>query len=164
MALFVLPRKSPTVTMVTPMHCDRRRRCENFVREEVVAPVAFASICAATWIAGLASASLRLLRLRHQPGSDRHGNLLNESYPCVDRGADPWLASRRRDTANAGDLTWAVQPNQMVRYDSEDKDNLTFAADWAATLTNRVRQMDPINLWIPEHQTRNRQSSMPSSI
>ena len=37
----------------------------------------------------------------------------------------------------------------MVRYDTEDEEALTFAADWAATLTNRVRKMDSINLWLP---------------
>jgi malonyl-CoA reductase/3-hydroxypropionate dehydrogenase (NADP+) len=83
-------------------------------------------------------------------GSDTHGNLLNEviraSIEALIRG---W---RHEDETlqTAGELEWAVRPNQLVRYDSEDKDNLTFAADWAATLTNRVRQMDPINLWIPK--------------
>ena len=67
--------------------------------------------------------------------------------------------------ANAGDLTWAVQPNQMVRYDTEDEEALTFAADWAATLTNRVRKMDSINLWLPRSIKRSTgKSSMPSSI
>ena len=81
--------------------------------------------------------------------SDRHGNLMNEiiraSVEALIRG---W---RHEDEtlANAGDLTWAVQPNQMVRYDTEDDEALTFAADWAATLTNRVRKMDSINLWLP---------------
>jgi malonyl-CoA reductase/3-hydroxypropionate dehydrogenase (NADP+) len=37
-----------------------------------------------------------------------------------------------------------------VRYDNDEEDNLTFSADWAATLTNRVRRMDPINLWVPK--------------
>jgi malonyl-CoA reductase/3-hydroxypropionate dehydrogenase (NADP+) len=56
-------------------------------------------------------------------------------------------------------------PNQLVRYDSEDKDNLPFAADWAATLTNRVRQMDPINLWIPKSiQRATGKASMPSPL
>ena len=52
-----------------------------------------------------------------------------------------------------------------MRYDSEDKDNLTFAADWAATLTNRVRQMDPINLWIPKSIKRaTGKESMPTPL
>jgi malonyl-CoA reductase/3-hydroxypropionate dehydrogenase (NADP+) len=97
--------------------------------------------------------------------SDRHGNLMNEiiraSVEALIRG---W---RHEDEtlANAGDLTWAVQPNQMVRYDTEDEEALTFAADWAATLTNRVRKMDSINLWLPRSIKRSTgKSSMPSSI
>jgi malonyl-CoA reductase/3-hydroxypropionate dehydrogenase (NADP+) len=67
--------------------------------------------------------------------------------------------------ANTGDLPWAVQPNQMVRYDTEDAEALTFAADWAATLTNRVRKMDSINLWLPRSIKRSTgKSAMPSSI
>ena len=53
----------------------------------------------------------------------------------------------------------------MVRYDTEDDEALTFAADWAATLTNRVRKMDSINLWLPRSIKRSTgKSSMPSSI
>jgi malonyl-CoA reductase/3-hydroxypropionate dehydrogenase (NADP+) len=98
--------------------------------------------------------------------SDRHGNLMNEIIRASGRSADSWLASRRRDTSETqGDLTWAVQPNQMVRYDTEDEEALTFAADWAATLTNRVRKMDSINLWLPRSIKRSTgKSSMPSSI
>jgi malonyl-CoA reductase/3-hydroxypropionate dehydrogenase (NADP+) len=49
-----------------------------------------------------------------------------------------------------GERDWAILANQLVRYDNDEDDNLAFTADWAATLTNRVRRMDPINLWVPE--------------
>jgi malonyl-CoA reductase/3-hydroxypropionate dehydrogenase (NADP+) len=55
-----------------------------------------------------------------------------------------------RQMRRKGERSWAVLPNQLVRYDNDEDDNLTFTADWAATLTNRVRRMDPINLWVPE--------------
>ena len=63
--------------------------------------------------------------------------------------------------------SWSGQfnTNQLVRYDTEDKDALPFAADWAATLTNRVRQMDPINLWIPKDIKRaTGKGAMPTSL
>ena len=61
--------------------------------------------------------------------------------------------------------SWAVLPNQLVRYDNNQDDNLHFSADWAATLTNRVRRMDPINLWVPKDiQRATGKSSMPMAI
>jgi len=97
--------------------------------------------------------------------SDRHGNLLNE---VIRASIEALIRGWRHEDATlqtAGDLEWAVRPNQLVRYDSEDKDNLPFAADWAATLTNRVRQMDPINLWIPKSiQRATGKASMPSPL
>ena len=136
----------------------------NFVRDEVVAPVAFASSFARNMDRLFAEGEPPAIVYVTNP-SDRHGNLMNEiiraSVEALIRG---W---RHEDEtlANAGDLTWAVQPNQMVRYDTEDDEALTFAADWAATLTNRVRKMDSINLWLPRSIKRSTgKSSMPSSI
>ena len=120
---------------------------ENFVREEVVAPVAFASMLASNlsrWFGKCEPPAITYAT----NASDRHGNLLNE---VIRASIEALIRGWRHEDATlqtAGDLEWAVRPNQLVRYDSEDKDNLPFAADWAATLTNRVRQMDPINLWI----------------
>ena len=98
-------------------------------------------------------------------GSDGQGNLLNE---VIRASIEALIRGWRHEDATlqtAGDLEWAVRPNQLVRYDSEDKDNLPFAADWAATLTNRVRQMDPINLWIPKSiQRATGKASMPTPL
>ena len=61
--------------------------------------------------------------------------------------------------------TGRVLPNQLVRYDNKEADNLTFAADWAATLTNRVRRMDSINLWVPKSIQRSTgKGAMPLAI
>jgi malonyl-CoA reductase/3-hydroxypropionate dehydrogenase (NADP+) len=137
---------------------------ENFVREEVVAPVAFASMLATNLSRWFGKCDPPAITYATN-GSDTHGNLLNEviraSIEALIRG---W---RHEDETlqTAGELEWAVRPNQLVRYDSEDKDNLTFAADWAATLTNRVRQMDPINLWIPKSIKRaTGKESMPTPL
>ena len=136
----------------------------NFVRDEVVAPVAFASSFARNLDRCFGKDESPAIVYVTNP-SDGHGNLMNEiiraSVEALIRG---W---RHEDEtlANAGDLEWAVQPNQMVRYDTEDKEALTFAADWAATLTNRVRKMDSINLWLPKSIKRSTgKSAMPSSI
>ena len=137
---------------------------ENFVREEVVAPVAFASMLASNlsrWFGKCEPPAITYAT----NASDRHGNLLNE---VIRASIEALIRGWRHEDATlqtAGDLEWAVRPNQLVRYDSEDKDNLPFAADWAATLTNRVRQMDPINLWIPKSiQRATGKASMPSPL
>jgi len=135
-----------------------------FVNDEIVSPVAFA--------AALANNLDRWGNLSEAPAltyvtnpSDGHGNLLND----IKRAAIEALirAWRHEDQQmhKKGELDWAVLPNQLVRYDNEEPDNLTFAADWTATLTNRVRRMDPINLWVPKsiHRATGK-SSMPMAI
>ena len=137
---------------------------ENFIREEIVAPVAFASMFArnmARWFGKCEPPAITYTT----NGNDKHGNLLNE---VVRASVEALIRGWRHEDATlqaTGELEWAVRPNQLVRYDSEDKDNLTFAADWAATLTNRVRQMDPINLWIPKSIKRaTGKESMPTPL
>ncbi len=137
---------------------------ENFVREEVVAPVAFASMLSSNMSRWFGKCEPPAITYATN-GSDKHGNLLNEviraSIEALIRG---W---RHEDETlkTAGDLQWAVRPNQLVRFDSDDKDNLTFAADWASTLTNRVRKLDPINLWIPKSIERaTGKESMPTPL
>ena len=137
---------------------------ENFVRDEVVAPVAFASSFARNLSRWFNKCEPPAIVYVTNP-SDGHGNLMNE---IIRASVEALLRGWRHEEEtlmNAGEISWAVQPNQLVRYDTEDKDALTFAADWAATLTNRVRKMDPINLWLPRSIKRaTGKSSMPSSI
>ncbi len=137
---------------------------ENFVRDEVVAPVAFAAALATNLKRWFGKCDPPAITYVTNP-SDGHGNLLNEviraSIEALIRG---WRHEDETLTA-AGNLSWAVQPNQLVRFDTEDRDALPFAADWAATLTNRVRQMDPINLWVPKNIRRaTGKGAMPSSL
>ena len=137
---------------------------ENFVLDEVVAPVAFASYL---------GTNLKNWRDIDRPPAityvtnptDGHGNLLNEVIRASNEALIRAWRHEDETLTNAGELPWSVRPNQLVRYDTEDRDALPFAADWAATLTNRVRQMDPINLWIPKNiQRATGKGAMPTSI
>ena len=122
---------------------------ENFVKDEVVAPVAFASTLATNlsrWFGKCEPPAITYVT----NASDGHGNLLNEVIRASNEALIRGWRHEDETLKASGDLSWSVQPNQLVRYDTEDRDALPFAADWAATLTNRVRQMDPINLWIPK--------------
>jgi malonyl-CoA reductase/3-hydroxypropionate dehydrogenase (NADP+) len=137
---------------------------ENFVRDEVVAPVAFASTLATNlsrWFGKCEPPAITYVT----NSSDGHGNLLNDVIRASNEALIRGWRHEDDTLKTAGELSWAVQPNQLVRYDTEDRDALPFAADWAATLTNRVRQMDPINLWIPKDIKRaTGKGAMPTSI
>jgi malonyl-CoA reductase/3-hydroxypropionate dehydrogenase (NADP+) len=136
----------------------------DFVRDEIISPIAFARALANNldrW--GTLSEAPALTYVTN--ASDGHGNRLNE----IKRAAiEALIRTWRHEDAQmrkAGDRSWAVLPNQLVRYDNGEADNLSFSADWAATLTNRVRRMDPINLWVPKDIKRaTGKSSMPRAI
>ncbi len=51
----------------------------------------------------------------------------------------------------AGTRRFAIRANQLVRYANAEPDNLKFTADWLATLANRVRIFDELNLYVPEN-------------
>jgi len=137
---------------------------ENFVLDEVVAPVAFASALARNLSRWFDKGGAPAITYVTNP-SDGHGNLLNEIIRASNEALIRGWRHEDETLMNAGELSWAVKPNQLVRYDTESRDAQDFAADWAATLTNRVRQMDPINLWIPKDIKRaTGKGSMPSSI
>ena len=137
---------------------------ENFVRDEVVAPVAFASTLATNLSRWFGKCEPPAITYVTNP-SDGHGNLLNEVIRASNEALIRGWRHEDDTLTSAGELSWAVQPNQLVRYDTEDRDALPFAADWAATLTNRVRQMDPINLWIPKDIKRaTGKGAMPTSL
>ncbi|MEM6531469.1 MAG: SDR family NAD(P)-dependent oxidoreductase [Myxococcota bacterium] len=137
---------------------------EHFIRTEVVAPVAFASRLA------------RRLRgwksLRRAPAvtfvtnpDDGRGNRLNEiKRAAVEELIRVWRDEEAHAVEN-GERRFQCLPNQIVRFDNHESDNLAFSADWAATLANRVRKMDPINLWVPKRiQRATGKSSMPMAI
>jgi len=140
------------------------RDVETFVDNEIVAPVAFA--------AALARSLGRRMKLDRAPAitfvtncDDGHGNRLNDiKRAAVEELIRTWRYEEQH-AVDQGQRTWASMPNQIVRFDSSDADNLAFAADWTATLNNRVRRMDPINLWVPKNIRRaTGKSAMPLSI
>ena len=136
----------------------------DFVRDEIVSPVAFARALATNLDRWGDVAEAPALTYVTNP-SDGHGNLLNEIKRAAIEALIRSWRHEDRQLRKTGDRAWAVLPNQLVRYDNDEDDNLTFSADWAATLTNRVRRMDPINLWVPKSIKRaTGKGSMPQAI
>ncbi len=137
---------------------------EGFLRDEIVAPVAFAS--------SLASFLRKWDDLAEPPAitfvtnpNDGHANRFNDIHrSAIEQLIRGWRAEEAREV-EMGRRRFACSPNQVVRFDNVEPDNLAFAADWAATLTNRVRRMDAINLWIPPNISRaTGKSAMPMAI
>jgi malonyl-CoA reductase/3-hydroxypropionate dehydrogenase (NADP+) len=161
--LIVLPN-TPNGAHGHTLAVARDEDVEGFVEEEIVAPVAFASAMArhmAGWT-----------RLDRAPAvtfvtnpDDGHGNRLNQvRRAAVEEMIRVW---RQEDAqlAERGELPWAVEANQLVRFGNNEEENLTFAADWTATLNARVRKMDQINLWVPDSIRRSTgKGAMPMSI
>jgi malonyl-CoA reductase/3-hydroxypropionate dehydrogenase (NADP+) len=121
---------------------------EAFVRHEVVAPVAFASALARNLDSWGSLEEAPAVTFVTNP-DDGHGNLLNDIKRAAVEALIRVWRHEDRTLVDKGDRRWAATANQLVRYDNDEPDNLKFSADWAATLTNRVRRMDPINLWVP---------------
>lgn len=136
----------------------------DFVRDQIVSPIAFATT--------LANNLDRWGFLKEAPAmtyitnpSDGHGDLFNEINRAAIEALIRIWRHEDRQMRSKGEREWAVLPNQLVRYDNDEDDNLAFTADWAATLTNRVRRMDPINLWVPKHIKRaTGKGAMPRAI
>jgi malonyl-CoA reductase/3-hydroxypropionate dehydrogenase (NADP+) len=122
---------------------------EAFVRDQIVSPVAFASTLATNldrW--GFLKEAPALTYVTNP--SDGHGNLFNDITRAAVEALIRIWRHEDEQMRRKGERDWAILPNQLVRYDNDEGDNLTFSADWAATLTNRVRRMDAINLWVPD--------------
>ncbi|MEJ2385673.1 MAG: SDR family oxidoreductase [Xanthomonadales bacterium] len=120
-----------------------------FVEAEVVAPVAFASSLTrklASWKPRRTAPQVTFIT---NP-DDGHGNLLNDiKRAAVEELIRVWRYEERHED-DKGHWGWLNVPNQLVRFDNNEADNLAFAADWTATLNNGVRKMDPIDLWVPK--------------
>ena len=122
---------------------------ERFVNEELVAPVAFARALARSLHLHMEMAHAHLVCFLTNP-DDGHGNRLNEiKRAAVEALIRVWRLEEDF-RVRKGERPWACLVNQIVRYDNCEPDNLAFTADWTATLNNRARKMDPINLWVPK--------------
>lgn len=137
---------------------------ERFVQVEIVGPVAFASVLA-KYVAdhGEERGSPSVTFVTNP--DDGHGNRLNEiKRAAVEELIRIWRYEERH-AIDKGAWGWDNVPNQLVRYDNHEAENLAFSADWTATLNNGVRKMDPINLWVPKSIRRaTGKSSMPKPI
>ncbi|MEE4186134.1 MAG: SDR family NAD(P)-dependent oxidoreductase, partial [Gammaproteobacteria bacterium] len=136
----------------------------DFVESEVVAPVAFASALARTLASWNLDQTAPPVTFVTNP-DDGHGNRLNDiKRAAVEELIRVWRFEDRSEVEK-GAWGWINVPNQLVRFDNDEPDNLAFSADWTATLNNGVRKMDPINLWVPRNiQRATGKSSMPVSI
>jgi len=137
---------------------------ETFVETEIVGPVAFASALARHLAARSPQRAAPPVTFVTNP-DDGRGNRLNEiKRAAVEALIRVWRYEERHEIEK-GKWGWENVPNQLVRYDNQDADNLAFSADWTATLNNGVRKMDSINLWVPKNISRaTGKSSMPMSI
>ncbi|MEJ2534227.1 MAG: SDR family NAD(P)-dependent oxidoreductase, partial [Gammaproteobacteria bacterium] len=122
---------------------------ERFVNEELVAPVAFARALARSLHLHMEMDDAPMVCFVTNP-DDGHGNRLNEiKRAAVEALIRVWRLEEDF-RVRKGELPWSCLVNQIVRYDNCEPDNLAFTADWTATLNNRARKMDPINLWVPK--------------
>jgi len=140
------------------------RDVETFVETEIVAPVAFASALARSLAGRMNLDRAPAVTFVTNP-DDGHGNRLNDiKRAAVEELIRTWRFEEEH-AVSQGERSWSSLPNQIVRFDNGEPDNLAFAADWTATLNNRVRRMDPINLWVPKSIRRaTGKSAMPFSI
>lgn len=135
----------------------------SFIESEVVAPIAFASAVTRNldnWMGRGNAPPITFVTNQ----DDGRGNRLNDvKRAAVEELIRIWRFEER--PAEESKWGWANVPNQIVRYDNDEADNLAFAADWTATLNNGVRKMDPINLWVPRNILRaTGKTAMPRSI
>jgi malonyl-CoA reductase/3-hydroxypropionate dehydrogenase (NADP+) len=122
---------------------------ERFVNEELVAPVAFARALARSLHLHMEMEDAPMVCFVTNP-DDGHGNRLNEiKRAAVEALIRVWRLEEDF-RVRQGERPWSCLVNQIVRYDNCEPDNLAFTADWTATLNNRARKMDPINLWVPK--------------
>jgi len=137
---------------------------EKFVETELVGPIALASALARHVDSRSSDRPSPAVTFVTNP-DDGRGNLLNEiKRASVEALIRVWRYEERYEIEK-GEWGWENLPNQLVRYDNTDPYNLAFAADWTATLNNRVRKMDPINLWVPKNIERaTGKGEMPRSI
>ena len=140
------------------------RDVEAFVREEIVAPVAFARALTRSLHRHMSLDEAPAVSFLTNP-DDGHGNRLNEiKRAAVEALIRVWRLEEEF-LVRRGERHWSCMPNQIVRFDNSEPDNLAFTADWTATLNNRVRKMDPITLWVPKSILRaTGKSAMPMSI
>jgi len=135
-----------------------------FVRDEVVAPVAFASALAGFLHHWKELERAPAITFVTNENDGKHNRLNDIKRAAVEALIRVWRYEENH-AVDKGQRTFNCLPNQLVRFDNREPDNLTFTADWTATLTNRVRLMDPINLWVPKQIRRaTGKSSMPMPI
>lgn len=137
---------------------------ERFVEVELVGPISFASSLARHIDSRSSSGPSPAVTFVTNP-DDGRGNRLNEiRRAAVEALIRVWRYEERYEIEK-GEWGWDNLPNQLVRYDNTEPQNLAFSADWTATLNNRVRKMDSINLWVPKNiQRATGKGQMPRSI
>ena len=162
-AALVLP-KVPDVAPGVGLSEASDTQVVEFIKHQVVAPVQFASYLArhlGRWQELAEPPAVTFVSHPHDSHFNRFGEV---SRAALEELIRVWRCEEEHDVER-GHRRWSFLANQLVRFDNREADNLTFAADWSVTLANRVRKMDPINLWIPKRIKRaTGKSAMPMAI
>lgn len=124
-----------------------------FLNEEIGGVIALASQLQRHWqqyATSYPEGTPRVLFLTN--GDDGQGNLFADMLrSAVEELVRNWRHESKFDTAKYGHRQiWA---NQIIRYVNGEPGSLDFAASWAAKLINSDRQIDEINLYLPEQVT-----------
>ena len=145
----------------------------HFLREELVGTVALASRLARLWqgqsmVEGAQAKPPRVLFMSN--GDDGQGNLFADLVRSgVEELVRVWRHEARLDFAKADQIESrsvrphpAVWANQIVRFSNRENESLDFACAWAAKLLHSDRQVNEINLYLPEQITLTTGAQRPS--
>lgn len=161
--VIVLPFTGPDDTAHT-LATATDEEVRSFIENEIVAPIAFASALAQRLTVRKDLRAAPAITFVTNPSDDRYDHFSDIKRAAVEELIRIWRYEEE-EAVTQGARSWSSLPNQLVRFDNREDDNLAFAADWTATLNNRVRRMDPINLWIPKQILRaTGKSATPHSI
>ena len=159
----VLPEGGPSSPSFS-LTSGTDEQIDKFIRDEVVAPVAVASSIAKRLASWSSLEDAPAITFVTRSGETKSAALHQINRAAVEQLIRVWRCEDEH-AVRSGAQRFACQPNQIVRYDNAEEDSLAFCAAWAATLTNRVRKMDEINLWVPKKIRRSTgKSAMPMSI
>jgi malonyl-CoA reductase/3-hydroxypropionate dehydrogenase (NADP+) len=124
-----------------------------FLEDEIVGSVALASQLQRHWqqhAGTFPPGTPRVLFMSN--GDDGKANLFNDMLRCaIEQLIRIWRHESKLDANTHGYRPiWA---NQIIRYNTREAANLDFAGSWATKLINSDRQIDEINLYLPEQIT-----------
>lgn len=148
------------------LHADEEL-VRQFIDEEIIGVTAFASQLSAFLkdfdFESTLGEPVRVLVLTN-PHDDANDTFEDVYRAAVEQLIRVWRHEDELQVA-AGTRRFPIHSNQLVRHSNAEPDNLKFTADWLATLSNRVREFDDINLYLPDQiQRTTGKSQLPRDI